>query len=160
MAGETFRQPGRRRPYRHIERRYIVEYVANKYPKRIAAYFNIRLGPPPEIMRRMYPGVPERHFKVWTPWADAVVVTSDSIDVIEAKIRNPRQAIGQLQDYARRVPLTPELARFLPRPIRMILVVPLYDPELAKTCAQFGIILDVFCPAWVIEYMREVKLIP
>lgn len=155
-----FRQPGRRRPYRQIERRYIVEYVAKKYHQRIAVFFNIRLGPPPEEAKKAYPELPERWFKPWKAFADAVVVTDSTIDVIEAKIRNPRQAIGQLLDYARRVPYTPELKRYLGRAIRKILVIPLKDPEIEKTAAEYGIVVDYYTPKWVLDYMREVGLIP
>jgi len=157
---EFFRQPYKRRPYRHVERRYIVEYVTNKFPNRIWAGFNIRLGLPPDELRKRYPNIPESHFKVWMPTADAIVVTKDSIYVVEAKIRNPRSALGQLVDYARRIPDTPELKRFLPRQIIKLLVIPLEDPELIKTCQELGINIDVYRPAWVVDYLREVKLIP
>ena len=160
MTVEPFRQPGRRRPYRQIERRYVIEYVVNKFPNRIWAAFNVRLGMPPKRMREMYPDVPPEHFKVWLPTADAVVVDGSYIYVIEAKIRQPRAAIGQLLDYARRVPETPDLRRFLPREVVKVLVVPLKDPELEKTCEMYGIKVDYFCPQWVLDYMREVKLIP
>lgn len=153
-------RPRKRRPYRQIERRYIVEYVANRYPRKIAAFYNVRLGPPPAAAKAMHPELPESWFKVWMPHCDAVVITDYTIDVIEAKIRYPRHGIGQLQDYARRVPYTPELRRFLPREIRMILVLPLRDPEIERTCQQFGIIVDYFTPSWVLDYMREVGILP
>lgn len=160
MAVGEFRQPGRRRPYRQIERRYVLEYVLNRFPNRLWAGFNVRLGPPPEVMRKMYPDVPPSHFKVWQPWVDAIVVTPQYLYVIEAKIRNPRMAIGQLLDYAERVPYTPELARWLPREIIKLLVIPFRDPMIVDLCRKYGIQVDVYRPQWVIDYMREVGLIP
>ncbi len=157
---DMLRQPGRRRPYRQIERRYVVEYVAAKYPKRVAAYFNLRLGLPPEELRRRYPELPPEWGRVWMPFADAVVITESTIDVIEAKIRNPRQALGQLLDYVRRVPYTPELRRYLGREVRPILVMPYRDPEIERTCAEIGIYVDYFRPLWVEEYMKSVGLLP
>lgn len=151
---------GRRRPYRQIERRYVVEYVTNRFPDRVWAGFNVRLGPPPDELRKRYPGVPATHFKVWTPTADAVVVTKTRIYIVEAKIRNPRQAMGQLLDYARRLPETPELQRFMGREIVKLLVVPFDDPELRQTCAMYGVQMETFIRPWVVDYMREVKLIP
>jgi len=132
----------------------------NKFPNRIFASFNVRLGLPPEELRKRYPDIPESHFKVWMPTADAIVVTKERIYVVEAKIRNPRNALGQLVDYARRLPNTPELKRFFPREIVKLLVIPLEDPELIMTARELGINIDVYRPDWVIDYLREVKLIP
>ena len=157
---KQFRQPYKRRPYRHIERRYIVEYVVNRFKNRVYTVFNMRLGPPREELRKRYPQLPQSWFKVWMPMADAVVVTNDAVYIIEAKIRYPRQAIGQLLDYKLRAYNTPELKRFLDRPVIPVLVTPLYDPEIEETCRLHGIVYDVYTPPWVIEYMREVKLIP
>lgn len=120
----------------------------------------MRLGPAPAELYKRYPELPESYFKVWMPTADAVVVTKTHIYVVEAKIRNPRQGLGQLQDYVRRVPYTRELKRFMPRPVEAILVIPLKDPELEKTCVAYGIVVDYYTPGWVIDYLKEVKLLP
>jgi len=150
----------KRRPYRHIERRYVVEYVANRFKRFVACFYNIRLGEPKEELKKRYPDIPERHFKVWLPTADAVVITDDFINLIEAKIRQPRAALGQLLDYAERIPKTPELKRYLDRGIKKILVIPLQDPEFERIALSYGIQIEYFTTPWVLEYLREVKLIP
>ncbi len=150
-----------RRPYRMVERRYIVQYVTHRYPDRITAFFNLRLGVPKPIVAGV--ATPEEYTisKPWAPFADAVVVLKDRIIVIEAKIRQPRTAIGQLIDYVRRVPATPQLTPYLGgRSIFGLLVTPFYDDEIKKTCEENGLLYDTFLPCWVLDYMVEVKLIP
>jgi len=150
----------RRRKYTPVERRYVVEAVQAFWPDAIYKAFNVRLGRPPEELRRLHPELDRRWMKVWLPCADAIVVTDTHLYVVEAKIRNPRQAIGQLLDYVRRVPETPELAPYAGRPIVAVLVVPFADPELVKTCKQFNIDVREFRPKWVEEYMKDIGLLP
>jgi len=152
--------PVRGRKIRNIERRYVVEYVANKFKNAIWRGFNVRLGAPLKVMRKMYPELGTEWFKVWLPTADSVVITEDAIYIIEAKIRQPRAAVGQLLDYKLQLPKTPEFKRYLDRPIYCVLVVPYPDPMLRELCETHGIIMDVYRPNWVIDYMRERGLLP
>ncbi len=156
-----FEQKTGRRRYRAIERRYIIEYVYTKWPNPTAVFFNIRLGKPPGEAKKAAPHLEEKWFKVWTPYADAIVVDKEHVWVIEAKIRNPRQALGQLIDYVRRVPDTKKLWRYLPnRSIVPLLVMPLEDPEIVRTAELYGIVVDFFRPKWVEEYLREIGILP
>jgi len=150
-----------RRPYRQIERRYVVEYVLNRYPKALLRMFNVRLGIPTPIKAGKASMAEYRVAKLWAPFADAIVVLDNEIRVIETKIRYPRHGIGALKDYVRRVPETPTLQKYLPnRNIIGVLVTPLYDPDIERTCKLEGIVYDVYTPCWVLEYMVEVKLLP
>lgn len=153
--------PRKRRPYRQIERRYIVEYVLNRYPDAIYRAFNVRLGIPKPIERSIVAMTEYNIAKLWAPTADAVVITKNYVLVIEAKIRYPRQGVGQLKDYVRRVCNTPGLSHYCPnRRVLGVLVVPLYDPDIARLCQEEGIIYHVFTPCWVLDYMVEVQILP
>jgi len=157
----VFEQKTGRRKYRPIERRYIVEYVATHFPNAERSFFNVRLGKPPQEAKKAAPHLSDKWFKVWTPYADAIVVDKEHIWVIEAKIRNPRPAIGQLIDYVRRVPDTPLLQPYLPnRSIVPLLVMPLEDPEMIRTAELYGVVVDIFMPKWVEEYLREIHVLP
>lgn len=150
-----------RRPYRQIERRYVVQYVNHRFPDAVLRLFNVRLGVPKPIAKGIVGPEWYAEAKLWAPMADAVVVTRDTIWVVEAKIRYPRHAIGQLLDYARRVYQTPTLMPYIAgRRVQPLLVVPLSDDELRRTCEMYGIVVDVFTPCWVIDYMVEVGMIP
>jgi len=143
-----------------IERRYVVEYVMNKFPERVYTHFNMRLGPPPSELAKKYPNMNPRWFKVWQPFADAIVVTRDTLWVIEAKVRNPTGAIGQLKRYILSVYETPELKPYLDRPVKGLLVMPLRHPIIERFALLEGIYVDYYCPRWVEDYLREVGVIP
>jgi len=97
---------------------------------------------------------------VWEPRVDAVVVTKVALVMVEAKIRQPRAAIGQLLDYGWRAAHTPELIPYADRPVILQLVVPFVDPAIERTCMAHNIQLVEYRPDWVIAYMQERGLIP
>ena len=150
---------GIRGKYRMIERRYVIEYVFKRFKEAVWRGFNVRLGMPPEEWRKRYPELSHRWWKVWMAYADAVVVTDDAIWIIEAKIRNPRTAIGQLLDYRERLKVTPEFKQWLNRPIKLLLVIPIPAPEIESLAKNYGIEVDHYLPEWVANYMREVGLL-
>lgn len=149
--------PGRRprKKFRRVEREYVVDYVVNKFPNRVKAYFNLRLGAPPSWVKKAYPNVPAGYFKVWQRYADAVVITETAIFLIEAKVHNIKVGPGYLLEYKNLVPQTPELRPYLGRPLHLRLVIPIPDPWVAETCKQLGIELDIYQPEWLIPLLKE-----
>lgn len=145
----------RRKKYRRVERRYIVDYVTNKYQNRIRAFFNLKLGPPPEFVTRVVPGLPTSVYKPFQRYADAVVITDATIDLIEAKVHNLKVGIGYLLEYETLLPHTPELRDYLGRAVRKILVIPVPDNWILTNAAKYGIIVDVYCPQWLVPILKE-----
>ena len=148
-----------RKKYRRVERQYVVDYVINRFPGRITAFFNLRLGPPPAVLQKLHPDLPAQYFKVWHRYADAVVITDDAVVLIEAKVHNPRTGIGYLLDYSQLLNSTPELKPYLNRPVRLQLVVPVPDPILRSACEQSGIEFVQYLPEWLKPILREKNLI-
>jgi len=149
----------RRKKYRRVERRYVVDYVLNKYKSPIRVYYNLKLGPPPEFVERAFPGLARGYYKPWQRYADAVVITDATIDIIEAKVHNLKVGIGYLLEYRTLAPQTPELQQYLPRPIRTILVIPIPDPWILQNAANYGIIVEVYCPDWLKPILKEKHLL-
>jgi hypothetical protein len=143
-----------RKPYEHRDRRYVPEFVATHLQDRRAAFFNLRVGPAPEEMKRAHPDLPETYFRPWKYMVDAVVVTDKEIIVIEGELRRPSMKIGQLKMYGELVRQTPELAPYLDRPIRKILVTPREDPLLLDQAGREGVEVVFYRPLWVMEYLR------
>jgi hypothetical protein len=144
-----------RKPYQQRDRRYVVEFVMNHFPGRVTAFFNLRVGPAPEEMRRAHPELPESYFRPWKRFVDAVVVTADELIVIEGELRRPITALGELQAYAENVRETPELRPYMDRRIRRILVTPREDPMILEDAARVGVEVVFYRPVWVLEYLRE-----
>jgi len=149
----SIRRP--RKKYKRVEREYVVDYVVNHFPQRVRAYFNLRLGPAPEWVRKAYPNVKPGYFKVWKRYADAVVVTQTAIYLVEAKVHNVKVGPGYLLEYRNLLPQTPELKPYLGRPIHLRLVIPIPDPWVMQTCDQLGIEVDVYQPEWLIPILKE-----
>jgi len=149
----------RRKKYRRVEREYVVDYVLNKFPRRLKVYFNLRLGPPPAHVAKAYPNLPRGYFKVWQRYADAVVITDDAVYLIEAKVHNIKVGPGYLVEYRQLLPQTPELKPYLNRPIHLRLVIPVPDPWVINTCKQLGIEVDIYQPEWLVPILKEKGLI-
>lgn len=147
-----------RREYKQRDRRYVVEYVQQFIPERRAAFFNLRLGPPPEMGKTLYPELPESYWRVWKKWADAVVVTNDRIILVEGELRRPITALGEMVTYRDLIRQTPELAPYRDLPIEMHLVTPREDPDLIRTATEHGVKVVIFKPLWALDYLREVGL--
>jgi len=147
-----------RKEYKQRERRYVPEYINEKFPDRVAAFFNMPIGPAPEELAKAYPEIPLEHFRRWRFFVDAVVVLKDRMILIEGKIRKPAQGLGQLLIYRALLPQTPELKPYVNLPIEMRLVTPRPDPRIIWICQSLGITVDVWSKPWVQQYLHELGL--
>jgi len=148
-----------RKEYLQRDRRYVSEYVATHITDRKAAFFNLRLGPPPLEARRMYPELPEAYFRVWKKWADAVVVTSDRIILVEGELRRPVVALGEILTYRDLVIQTPELEPYKDLPVEMHLVTPREDPDLMAQAEKQGVKVVIYKPLWALDYLKELGML-
>ena len=132
-----------------------MEYLATKCRNAIAKWAHKRLGPTPKSMRLRYPGLPLSAVRVYQPYADAVCVWPDRIEIIEFKVHDPIKAISQLQLYRALAEQDPELARWRGKPIVLKLVYWRYDENIAALCKANGIVYEVELPAWLEPILRE-----
>jgi len=140
------------------ERRYIPEYVNEKYPNRVAVFYNMAVGPAPGELWKTHPEIPYEHFRRWRFWIDAVVILSDRMVLLEGKIRKPAEGLGQLLMYKALLPETPELSPYVRLPVEMILVTPRPDPRVIGVAASLGVKVEIWTKPWVQDYLRSVGL--
>jgi len=90
-------------------------------------------------------------------WADAVVIMPDRLVLIEVKIIPQPGAISQIKHYKRLLPKTPELWEHREKPIDMRLVFAVDDPVVSDQARDEGILVTIFCPEWIPEYLSELE---
>jgi len=146
---------GTRGQYRMLERRWVVEYVASRCTNAIAKWVHKRLGRTPQQVTMAVPGLPVSAYRVFLPYADAVCVWPDRIEIIEFKVHDPMKAISQLLYYRALAMTDDELSKFMPKPIILKLVYWRYDPNIDALCKANGIILEVERPKWLEPILRE-----
>jgi len=146
---------GTRGPYRMVERRWVIEYMARKCANAIEKFAHKRLGRTPPQVAQAAPGLPASAYRVYLPYVDLVCVWPDRIELIEFKVHDPMRAISQLLYYRALAVQDEELSRYMPRPIVLKLVYWRYDPNIDALCRANGIILEVERPAWLEPILRE-----
>jgi|LGVE01.1.fsa_nt_gb hypothetical protein len=129
---------------------YILEYVRPRQ-----AFFRMRLGGVSESERGALPsGVSDRIYMVTQRYADAVCIMDDCVEIWEAKLIRPLTAVTQLQLYERLFRRTPEFAAYSDADIRLAIVTPIRDPDLADIAREAGIEIHYWEPEWVTEYLQ------
>jgi len=144
-----------RKEYRQRERRYVPEYVNEKYPERVAVFYNMAVGPAPEELARANPEISLAHFRRWRFWIDAVVILKDRMLLLEGKLRKPAEGLGQLLLYRALLPQTPELEPYKHLSISMVLVTPRPDPRVIGVANSLGINIVIWSKPWVQDYLRS-----
>ena len=144
-----------KKEYKQRERRYVPEYVNEKYPVRVAVIYNMPIGPAPEDLVKKNPEIPLAAFRRWRFFIDAVVITTDKMVLIEGKLRKPAEGLGQLLLYKRLLPETPELDPYKHLPVEMRLVTPRPDPRIIEAANGMGINIEIYTKPWVQEYLRS-----
>lgn len=147
-----------RKEYKQRERRYVPEYVNEAFPNRVAVFYNMAVGPPPEDLYKAHPEIPLEHFRRWRFWIDAVVILPDKMILLEGKLRKPAEGLGQLLLYRALLPQTPELKPYINLPIEMRLITPRPDPRVIGVAASLGITVDIYSPQWAIDYLHSLGL--
>ncbi len=147
-----------RKEYKQRERRYVQEYVNDKFPDREFVIYNVAVGPAPETLTKAHPEVSLKSFRRWRLYADAIIGWKGLLVLVETKLRNPKLGIGYLLQYAPLVHQTPELAAYIGRPVQLRLVTPRQDPRVIQVAATHNIIVDIFYKPWVGDYLRELGL--
>jgi hypothetical protein len=99
----------------------------------------VRLGVvPTKEMARMY--------SVILRWADAVFEHNGIIYIVEGKLRPQPGAIGQLELYRMIFGQTLEFKQFWNYPVKLVLLCPVLDLNMAELCTKKDIIYEVWSP--------------
>jgi hypothetical protein len=138
-----------------VERRWVLEYIATKCANAIWKAAHKRLGPIPAEVAKFGAGLPLQALRSYQPYADAICVWPDRIEIIEFKVHDPMRAIAQLLFYRSLAVQDDELKRFMPRPIVLKLVYWRYDERLDALCRANGIVLEIEKPSWLDPILRD-----
>lgn len=137
------------------ETRLLSEWVAKNYPED-KVMFRVRLGRPPAWAEAsIAEGAPPEIYKIYQRWADAIIIREKELILIEAKIRPIPGVVSEINLYAQLIPKTPELAEFMDRPIRKLILMAVWDPEITELASVDNIKVEIYNPSWVIEYLKE-----
>jgi len=146
---------GTRGRYRMVERRWVLEYIATKCANAVYKVAHKRLGSIRSDLIARATGIPLNALRSYQPYADAVCVWPDRIEIIEFKVHDPMRAISQLMFYRSLAMQDDELKQFMPRPIVLKLVYWRYDANLDALCKANGIVYEIEKPAWLDPILRD-----
>lgn len=137
------------------ERRYIAEFMAQMF-RRGGYELNVPIGPiPDELVEKA--GIPGAAaiFRPSRRRVDALGWTPNIYVLVEAKIRDPMPAIGQLHTYKALLFRTPDLPDGPKEQVEMWLVCPWALDWVKQACTEQGIKLHIFWQDWIADYAEE-----
>lgn len=138
--------------------RLTAEWMALEYPG--GGYtLNARLGPPLDGLASSI-GLERalRESAPWRPRVDALAVESGRVVLVEAEIRQVRNAVGNLLVYRNLVPSTPELREHWSKPVEMVLLTPWTNATIDAMARTAGVRMELFAPPWIADYVAELQL--
>lgn len=137
------------------ERRYIADYMLQEFPQG-GWTLNVPLGEvPEEIVARYGPVRGAALFRPSRPRVDAVASLPDRYLLLEAKVREPKAAIGELLLYRDLAAMTMDLPGYRGQPIALRLVVPWLLDWVREVARNHALEVAVYLPAWIEDYIRE-----
>ncbi len=142
-------------PRKERERRYIAEYMLERWPG--GDYqLNVELGPiPQEYVTRYGLTKAAALFRPTRPRVDAVKWEKDVYYLIEAKIRDIKAGIGDLTYYKNIIPDTLDLPEYTGQPIVALLVIPWMLDWLMPVARSNDIEVAVYERDWIADYVKE-----
>lgn len=136
------------------ERRLVSEWTRLAFPNAHVKE-SVRLGAiEPALQDAKISELELRALGVFRRWVDAIAIEGGVAHLIEGKIRNQPGAIEQLTLYERLLPLTPELQDIRHLPVKKHLVWVIVDPIVEAMARDAGILVHVYHPAWVDDYLK------
>lgn len=142
-------------PRKERERRYLSEYMLKTFPD--GQYqLNVELGPiPQEYVDRYGLGKAAAIFRPTRPRVDAVKWMPGAYFLIEAKLRNIKNGIGDLTYYRGMAARTPDLPFYDGQPIKCRLVVPWMIDWIRVAADEANVEVIVFWADWIADYVKE-----
>jgi hypothetical protein len=148
---------GATRSHRQPEARLVSEFVATRWPA-ARVIIRARLG---AMTLPVDPASLPDGLRVlagnWRRWADALVVESDLVWVVEGKIKPNPGAVSQLEALVRLFPSTPEYSDLAARPCRGMLVFAVRDGMTEQLAAERGIVCEQYVPPWAEQYLLTLE---
>lgn len=143
------------REWEAIEHRYVSEYLATVYPDQ-PSRIHLALGSPqPRRAGRFMTETETDQEEPARRWADAVIVLPDRIILIEGKVKPKPGVVFQLKGYQRLIAHTPDLAEHRHKPIEMVLLCAIEEPEVTELALKHGIQVVVFSPKSLDPYLEK-----
>ena len=143
--------------YQPRERRMAAEYAELNFGRMGAPYrLGQPLGPiPTEVVRAWGPERARAIFRPWRPEVDVAAFLPDRLVIAEVKIFKILDGFSKLLQYRALVPQTPELEAWRGKPVEARIVVPWVPEWLPDRASQENVIIDIFKPDWIEEYVAE-----
>lgn len=137
------------------ESRFVSEYIEDRYPKTLKK-IRVPLGPlDPEDIAMYGLAAAARRMRAWRPEVDAIVVTKTEMILVEGKIIKVMDGLSKLPVYAKLAEVTPDLAEYTNRKMRMILATPKPPTWAMQVAPDFGVEIDIFKPVWLEDYYNR-----
>lgn len=144
-----------KRDWQPRETRLVSEFVARFYPY-CESRTHVHLGStPPRLKGKFISEETARLVGVFRRWADAIVFMPNRLILIEGKILPVPGVISQLKLYEELIPKTPELSEYRELPIEKLIVCAIEDPVITELARREGILVTIFRPSWINEYMKK-----
>jgi len=144
-----------RKPREEPEAEFVARYVDQFYPGQ-RALFRVRLGAiESELPTEELPAEELRIIGATRRWADAIVIRSTELVLIEGALRPALGDVSTLHGYARLVRVTPELLVYRDLPLRLELVGCIYDPVVDQLCREWGIKYVIWSTPEAEDYIRQ-----
>lgn len=145
------------RTYRHVERGWLEEYLAPRYPEQ-KIQFEVRLTRvDPEVIARQQGKVSGRFGAAILAKLDALIELPDRFDLWEAKQYAGFTAISQLQQYAFVWPRSFEGKRGALKPLTLHLLASHHNRAIEEYAAAHHIEVAVFLPQWLRDHQMAVQ---
>ena len=144
-----------KRTWTGAETRLLGEWLAARHLGRRTAQ-RVRLGRvPEELTQDGLTDAEVRALSAWKRWADAVVWLDGTVLIVEAAIIASPAKLGQLDVYLDLWHDTPEFSSYRDWTVRGHVLCAVGDPVVQRICDRRGHTYEVWCPAWVTNYLAE-----
>lgn len=145
--------PGAR--MRMWEEEMLAEYLAGHH-RAARIIQRVRLGPISSALPD--PTLTEAELRLigaaWRRWADAVLITEETLTVVEAAMMADPGDISRMQVYLALVESTPELAPYRGRVTRGLLLWAVDDPFSRGVAVRAGLQVEIFRPRHFREWIE------
>ena len=136
------------------ETRYVSDYVLQNYPDDHVQY-RVPLGKVPEsLIKELGLLKAIGIYRPYRPEVDALVITKDTLVLIEGKIFKVMDGLSKLPVYKSLIPETPELELYKKFPVYSELVTPKEPVWAAPFITEQDIHIRIFRPDWLEEYYQ------
>lgn len=144
-----------RKKREEVEQLYIAEYIAMRFPNAKKIMYQVPLGGTPYQLAQGVAGVTPKWFWRFGYRADAVVVSDNTLYVIEAESRRPVNGLSELLVYLASVDDSPNLGPYKLLERKGILLTTIMDRRTYEECLKHNIEYAFYRPEWIIPHLKR-----